>query len=266
MSTRTEAGDRAPRVFVAIGVLAALFLALPVIGLVLRAPWSGAAERLTRPGVGDAIRLSALCATASTAMSLALGVPLGWILAYARFPGRALLRAVVLVPLLLPPLVSGVGLLSILGRRGVAGRWLDDWFGVTLPFSTAGVIVAVAFVALPFVVITMESGFRSVDRRLGLAAATLGAGPASVARTVTLPLVAPSLAAGGALAWARSLGEFGATVTFAGNLPGRTQTLPLATFLALESDLDQAVLLSMLMLFPTLIVLALLRNRWRPLS
>lgn len=244
-------------------MLAALFLALPVVGLMVRAPWGDIADRLTRPGVGDAIRLSAVCATASTLVALALGVPLGWLLAYRRFPGQALLRAVVLVPLLLPPLVSGVGLLSMLGRRGLIGRYLESWFGITLPFSTAGVVVAVSFVALPFVVITMESGFRSVDRRLSSAAATLGASPGTVTRTITLPLVAPSLAAGAALAWARSLGEFGATVTFAGNLPGRTQTLPLATFLALETDLDQAVLLSMLMLVPTVIVLVLIRRRWR---
>jgi molybdate transport system permease protein len=251
---------------VTIGVLAAVFLALPVVGLVLRAPWSATFERLGRDGVTDALRVSALCATASTVVALVLGVPLAWLLAQDRMPGRSLVRAVVLVPLLLPPLVSGIGLLSVLGRRGFVGRQLDRWFGVTLPFTTAGVVVAVSFVALPFVVITMESGFRSLDRRLGGAAATLGAEPGAVVRTVTLPLVAPALAAGTALAWARSLGEFGATITFAGNLPGRTQTLPLATFLALETDLDQAVLLSMLLLIPTIIVLMLLRGRWQGLS
>jgi len=232
----------------------------------MRTPWSDLTSRLSRPGVGDAIRLSALCATASTVLALALGVPLGWLLANGRFPGKSLLRAIVLVPLLLPPLVSGIGMLSVLGGRGMDGRWLDRWFGITLPFSTAGVVIAVTFVALPFVVITMESGFRSIDRRLVSAAATLGAAPGPVTRTITLPLVAPALAASAALAWARALGEFGATVTFAGNLPGRTQTLPLATFLALETDLDQAMLLSMLMLVPTVLALALLRNRWRPTS
>lgn len=253
-----------PRGFGVAGVAAALFLALPVLGLVIRAPWSALASRLDRPGVNDAIAMSAWCATAASVAAMVLGVPLGWLLAHDRIPGRALLRAVVLVPLLLPPLVSGIGLLSVLGRRGMAGRWLDRWFGITLPFSTTGVIVAVTFVALPFVVITMESGFRSIDHRLIGAAATLGAGPGPATRTITLPLVAPSLAASAALAWARSLGEFGATVTFAGNLPGRTQTLPLATFLALETDLDQAILLSMLLLAPTVVVLMLLRNRWRP--
>ena len=264
MTSASNPRVRTPRGFGALGVTAALFLALPVIGLVIRAPWSAVGERLSRPGVGDALRLSALCATASTLAALALGIPLGWLLANDRLPGRSLLRAIVLVPLLLPPLVSGIGLLSVLGRRGMAGRWLDRWFGFTLPFSTTGVIVAVTFVAMPFVVITMESGFRSVDRRLLGAAATMGAGPGPATRTITLPLVAPSLAASAALAWARSLGEFGATVTFAGNLPDRTQTLPLATFLALETDLDQAILLSMLLLGPTVVVLALLRNRWRP--
>lgn len=264
MTSASNPRVRTPRGFGALGIAAALFLALPVLGLVIRAPWSAMGERLSRPGVGDALRLSALCATASTLAALALGIPLGWLLANDRLPGRSLLRAIVLVPLLLPPLVSGIGLLSVLGRRGMAGRWLDRWFGFTLPFSTTGVIVAVTFVAMPFVVITMESGFRSIDRRLLGAAATMGAGPGPATRTITLPLVAPSLAASAALAWARSLGEFGATVTFAGNLPGRTQTLPLATFLALETDLDQAILLSMLLLGPTVIVLALLRNRWRP--
>ena len=264
MRTASKPRVRTPRGFGVLGTIAALFLALPVVGLAIRAPWSAVADRLSRPGVSDALRLSALCATASTLVALVLGIPLGWLLANDRVPGRSLLRAVVLVPLLLPPLVSGIGLLSVLGRRGMAGRWLDRWFGFALPFSTTGVIVAVTFVALPFVVITMESGFRSIDRRLLSAAATLGAAPGPVTRTVTLPLVAPSLAASAALAWARSLGEFGATVTFAGNLPGRTQTLPLATFLALETDLDQAILLSMLMLGPTVVVLALLRNRWKP--
>ncbi len=264
MSSRSRPRARTPRGLGALGAIAALFLALPVVGLVIRAPWSAAAERFSRPGVSDALKLSAACATASTVAALVLGIPLGWLLANDRVPGRSLVRAVVLVPLLLPPLVSGIGLLSVLGRRGMAGKWLDRWFGVTLPFSTIGVVVAVTFVALPFVVITMESGFRSIDRRLLSAAATLGAAPGPVTRTVTLPLVAPSLAASAALAWARSLGEFGATVAFAGNLPGRTQTLPLATFLALETDLDQAILLSMLLLGPTVLVLALLRNRWKP--
>jgi molybdate transport system permease protein len=249
---------------VVVGGAAGVFLALPVVGLVLRAPWDSMLERLGRPGVGSALWLSIRCASLSTVLALAFGVPLAWMLANDRIPGRAVLRAIVLVPLLLPPLVSGVGLLSVFGRRGMIGQWLDRWFGFTLPFTTWAVVLAITFVAMPFVVVTMESAFRSVDRRLLGAATTLRATPVSVTRTVTLPLVAPSLAASAALAWARSLGEFGATVTFAGNLPGRTQTLPLATFLALETDLDQAIMLSMLLLGPTIVVLVLLRKRWNP--
>jgi molybdate transport system permease protein len=244
-----------------LGSLGAAFLILPILGLMLRAPWSDVVERLTRPGVGAALRLSLLCASAATALALLLGVPLAWLLARARIPGKPLIRAIVLVPLLLPPIVSGIGLLAALGRRGFLGRTLDQWFGIRLPFSTVGVIVAVSYVALPFVVVTMEGAFNTVDSRLEQAAATLGARPLVAARTITLPLVLPSLIAGAILAWARSMGEFGATVTFAGNLPGRTQTLPLATYLALETDLDQAVLLSLLLLLPSIAMLALVRGR-----
>jgi molybdate transport system permease protein len=158
--------------------------------------------------------------------------------------------------------VGGIGLLAALGRRGLVGQWLDAWFGIRLPFTTVGVVVAVSYVALPFVVVTAEGAFRSVNPRLEQVAATLGASPVVVARTVSLPLVLPSLTAGAVLAWARSMGEFGATVTFAGNLPGRTQTLPLATFLALETDLDQAILLGLLLLVPTVVMLAITRGRW----
>lgn len=244
-----------------LGSLGASFLILPILGLMLRAPWSDVVERLTRPGVGAALRLSLMCASASTALALLLGIPLAWLLARARMPAKPLIRAIVLVPLLLPPIVSGIGLLAALGRRGFLGRSLDQWFGIRLPFSTLGVIVAVSYVALPFVVVTMEGAFLTVDARLEQAAATLGASPLVAARTITLPLVLPSLVAGTILAWARSMGEFGATVTFAGNLPGRTQTLPLATFLALENDLDQAVLLSLLLLLPSVAMLALVRGR-----
>ena len=246
-----------------LGSLCAVFLALPIVGLLVRAPWSDLTERLTRPGVGEALWLSVLCATASTVLALLLGVPLAWLLARQNLPAKSAIRAIVLVPLLLPPIVGGIGLLAVLGRRGLVGQWLDAWFGIRLPFTTSGVIVAVSYVALPFVVVTTEGAFRTVDRRLELAAATLGATPVVVARTISLPMVLPSLTAGAVLAWARSMGEFGATVTFAGNLPGRTQTLPLATFLALETDLDQAVLLSLLLLAPTMAMLAVARGRWR---
>ncbi|HYN56050.1 MAG TPA: ABC transporter permease [Motilibacterales bacterium] len=249
-----------------LGSLGACFLVLPILGLLLRAPWSDVVERLNQPGVGAALRLSLLCSLASTVLALVLGIPLAWLLARASLPAKPLIRAIVLVPLLLPPIVSGIGLLAALGRRGFVGQVLDDLFGMRLPFSTLGVIVAVSYVALPFVVVTMEGAFLTVDARLEQAAATLGASPLAATRTITLPLVLPSLLAGTVLAWARSMGEFGATVTFAGNLPGRTQTLPLATFLALENDLDQAVLLSLLLLLPSIVMLALVRGRSRGLG
>ncbi len=195
-------------------------------------------------------------------MSLLVGVPLAWLLARSSFPGRRLLRAVITVPLVLPPVVGGVALLLAFGRRGVVGQYLDAWFGITLPFTTVGVVVAEAFVAMPFLVVTVEGALRSTDRRFEEAAATLGASRLVTFRRVTLPMIAPSLAAGGVLCWARALGEFGATITFAGNYPGTTQTMPLAVYLALETDPDAAIALSVVLLAVAVGVLLLLRERW----
>jgi len=191
-----------------------------------------------------------------------LGVPLAWVLARADFPGRRFIRALVTVPLVLPPVVGGVALLLVFGRRGLLGAWLDSTFGVSLPFTTAGVVVAEAFVAMPFLVISVEGALRGADARYEEAAATLGAGRWTAFRRVTLPLIAPGVAAGGVLCWARALGEFGATITFAGNFPGRTQTMPLAVYLALEQDLDAAIVLSLLLLVVSIGILAALRDRW----
>jgi molybdate transport system permease protein len=212
------------------------FLLLPLLALLLRTPWRSLPDQLTSAEVWQALRLSLVSATAATAVSLVLGVPLAWLLARVDFPGRGLLRALVTLPLVLPPVVGGVALLLALGRNGVAGRWLDDWFGVTLPFTTAGVVVAEAFVAMPFLVISVEGTLRAADPRYEEAATTLGASRFTAFRRVTLPLIAPGVAAGAVLAWARALGEFGATITFAGNFPGRTQTMPLAVYLALQND------------------------------
>ena len=209
-----------------------------------------------------ALRLSLECATAATAASLVLGVPLAWILARVRIPGMALLRALVTLPLVLPPVVGGVALLLALGRNGVLGRHLDAWFGLTLPFTTPGVIVAETFVAMPFLIVTVEGALRSADRGLEEAAATLRASRLTVFRRVTLPLIGPSLLAGSVLCWARALGEFGATITFAGNFPGTTQTMPLAVYNALQSDPDAAIALSLVLLVVAVIVLAALRDRW----
>ncbi len=238
------------------------FLVLPLAGLLIRAPWTTLPARLTEPGVLTALRLSLQTATAATLLCVVLGVPLAWLLARIDFPGRRLVRALVTVPLVLPPVVGGVALLLVLGRRGIIGSWLDSAFGITLPFTTAGVVVAEAFVAMPFLVIAVEGALRGADTRYEEAAATLGAGRWTTFRRVTLPLVAPGIAAGAVLCWARALGEFGATITFAGNFPGRTQTMPLAVYLALETDLQSAMVLSLILLTVSVAILASLRDRW----
>jgi molybdate transport system permease protein len=210
----------------------------------------------------EALRLSLVCASLATVLCVLLGVPLAWVLARAQFPGRSVVRAFVTVPLVLPPVVGGVALLLVLGRRGLIGQWLDAWFGVSLPFTTPGVVVAEAFVAMPFLVISVEGALRGTDRRFDEAAATLGASRWTTFRRVTLPLVAPGVAAGAVLCWARALGEFGATITFAGNFPGQTRTMPLAVYLALETDPQAAIVLSLVLLAVSVIVLASLRDRW----
>jgi molybdate transport system permease protein len=243
-------------------VLGLAFLILPLAGLLIRAPWSTLPERLTEPGILAALRLSLLTASLATVVCLILGVPLAWVLARAEFPGRRLVRALVTVPLVLPPVVGGVALLLVFGRRGLVGEWLDQTFGVSLPFTTAGVVVAEAFVAMPFLVIAVEGALRGADARYEEAAATLGATRWTAFRRVTLPLIAPGVAAGAVLCWARALGEFGATITFAGNFPGRTQTMPLAVYLALEQDVDAAIVLSLVLLAVSVGILAALRDKW----
>jgi molybdate transport system permease protein len=260
----TTARARTPILFVVPAALAVGFLAIPLLGLVEQTPWRHLAAALTAAPVLVALRLSLVCSLGALAISVLLGVPLAFLLARVDFPGRNLVRALTTLPMVLPPVVGGVALLLAFGRRGLAGMWLDRAFGVTLPFTTAGAILAEAFVAMPFLVITTEAGLRAMDRRFEEAAATLGAGRWTTIRRVTLPLIAPSLGAGAALCWARALGEFGATITFAGNLPGSTQTMPLAVYLALENDLPAAIALSLVLLAVSLAVLILLRDRWFP--
>jgi len=243
-------------------LLAALFLLVPLAGLLVRAPWLGLPRLLADSQVLDALRLSLLCATAATALSLVFGVPLAWVLARSQVRGISVLRALVTLPLVLPPVVGGVALLLAFGRQGLLGRLLDEWTGITLPFTTAGVVIAETFVAMPFLIITVEGAFRAADRGFEEAAATLGASRLTVFRTVTIPLIGPSLLAGAVLCWARALGEFGATITFAGNFPGRTQTMPLAVYVALEGDPEAAVALSLVLLVVSVAVLAGLRDRW----
>ncbi|MEU7861069.1 ABC transporter permease [Nonomuraea sp. NPDC049141] len=253
---------RLPWVLVVPAVLGLAFLVLPLAGLLVRAPWPTLLERLAEPQVLQALRLSLVTATIATVVCLLLGVPLAWLLARVSFPGRRLVRALVTVPLVLPPVVGGVALLLVLGRRGLIGQWLEATFGITLPFTTAGVVVAEAFVAMPFLVISVEGALRAADQRFEEAAATLGASRWIVFRRVTLPLIAPGVVAGAVLCWARALGEFGATITFAGNFPGTTQTMPLAVYLALETEPEAAIVLSLVLLAVSVIILSSLRDRW----
>jgi molybdate transport system permease protein len=251
-----------PLVLVLPALVGLAFLVLPMAGLVVRAPWPTLFDQLSSPEVGQALRLSLLCATLATVICLVLGVPLAWMLARTEIPGRRVARALVTVPLVLPPVVGGVALLLVFGRRGVLGQYLDSWFGFSLPFTTAGVVVAEAFVAMPFLIIAVEGALRGADPRFEEAAATLGASRWTAFRRVTLPTVAPGIAAGAVLCWARALGEFGATITFAGNYPGTTQTMPLAVYLALERDPDGATVLSLVLLVVSVIVLVSLRDKW----
>ena len=259
MTTRTAATPVPVALLAGVGVA---FLAIPLVGLLITTPWARLPELLASPVAYEALRLSLITSVSATALAVLVGVPLAWVLARARVPGRTFIRALVTLPLVLPPVVGGVALLLAFGRRGLIGQYLYDWFGVQLPFSTAAVILAEAFVAMPFLVITVEGALRSADPRFEEAAATLGARRWTVLRRVTLPLIGPALLAGTILAWARALGEFGATITFAGNLPGVTQTLPLAVYSALDTDRDAAIALSLVLLVASLAVLLLLRDRY----
>ncbi|TDD47542.1 molybdate ABC transporter permease subunit [Nonomuraea terrae] len=258
---RVVAG-RLPWVLVVPALLGLAFLVLPLAGLLIRAPWPTLLQRLSEPQILEALRLSVVTATIATAVCLLLGVPLAWLLARVDLPGKRVVRALVTVPLVLPPVVGGVALLLVLGRRGLVGQWLESAFGVTLPFTTAGVVIAEAFVAMPFLVISVEGALRAADQRYEEAAATLGASRWTVFRRVTLPLVAPGIVAGAVLCWARALGEFGATITFAGNFPGTTRTMPLAVYLALETEPEAAIVLSLVLLAVSVVILASLRDRW----
>jgi molybdate transport system permease protein len=253
---------RAPWFLVVPGALALAFLVIPLVALLTQAPWGSFGQIVSTPEARDALRLSLVTSLAATAVAAVLGIPLAWLLAREALPGTGLLRALVIVPLLLPPVVSGVALLAALGRRGMVGQFLYSSFGIQFPFTTAGVVLAETFVAMPFLVITLEGGFRSLHRRYEDAAATLGASPWTTFRRVTMPLVAPSAVAGLVLCWARALGEFGATITFAGNFPGVTQTMPLAVYTALETDRSVAIALSIVLLAVSVTVLVALRGRY----
>ena len=253
---------RPPVVALVLAGSAAAFFVLPLAGLVWRAPWSRAVEYLGDDDVLEALWLSVVCSVWATALSVVFGVPLAWTLARVRFPGRDALRALCTLSMVLPPVVGGVALFAALGRRGLVGQWLDEWFGVRLPFTTAGAVVAQTFVAMPFLVVTVEAALRQTDTRIEDASRTLGASSWYTFRRVTLPAIRPALVAGAVLAWARALGEFGATLTFAGSFPGTTRTMPLAVYLTLESEPEKALVMALLMVALSFAVLVGLRGRW----
>jgi molybdate transport system permease protein len=254
--------ERLPLLALVLAIVAIGLFALPFLGLLWRAPWGDIWSILTSESARTALRLSLWCSLWATLAAVVFGVPLAWLLARIAFPGRGLVRALCTLSMVLPPVVAGVALFYALGRRGLVGQYLDQWFGITLPFSTAGVVVAQAFVAMPFLVITVEAAFRQMDTRYEDAARTLGASRWYVFRRVTLPAIRPGLVAGAVLAWARALGEFGATITFAGNFPGRTQTMPLAIYITNEVSPDEAIVLSLVLIAVSFGVLVALRDRY----
>ncbi len=252
---------RAPALLLLPSLLGLSFLVLPVVGLLERTPWREFTADLSAGDSWTALRLSLECATAATGVSLLFGVPLAWLLARTELPGRGLARALVMVPLVLPPVVGGMALLLMFGRNGVLGIYLDRWFGLTLPFTTPGVVMAETFVAMPFLVVSVETALRALEPDIEEAAATSGADTWQTFRYITLPNLLPAIGAGAVLSWARALGEFGATITFAGDFPGTTQTMPLAVYLAFQEDPQSAMVLSVVLLAVSVTILAALRDR-----
>jgi molybdate transport system permease protein len=253
---------RPPLVLVLPAALAAVLLVVPLVTLVADTPWADLPDQLADPRVRDALWLTTATSLATVVACLALGTPLAWLLARVDFRGRALLRAVLAVPLVLPPVVAGVALVTALGRNGLIGSVLRDATGLTIPYTTGAVVIAHTFVSMPFYVLALEGALRASGEKYDVVAATLGADRWTTFRRVTLPLAVPGLLAGSVLAWARSLGEFGATITFAGNYPGTTQTMPTLIYSALQSDPEVARTLSMILLVLSIAILAALRNRW----
>ncbi|TMD17488.1 MAG: molybdate ABC transporter permease subunit [Chloroflexi bacterium] len=253
---------RIPGPLVALAAAGLLLFVLPLAGLIVRAPWNQVWPALTAPETATALGLSVFCSLTATAVALALGIPLALLLSRTSGTIRGILRALTTLPMVLPPVVGGVALLLAFGRRGLIGAPLYAAFGLQIPFTTTAAVIAETFVAMPFLVIAVEGGLRGLDHRYEEAARALGAGSWKVFLRVTLPLLRPAVFSGAVLCWARALGEFGATITFAGNLPGRTQTVPLAVYVALETRPEGAIVLSLILLGVSLAILIGLRDRW----
>jgi molybdate transport system permease protein len=253
---------RPPLVLVLPAALAVFVLVVPLVAMVAETDWATLPSELASEPLRDALWLSIVTSTAAMVVCLVLGLPVAWILARVTFRGRGVLRALVTVPLVLPPVVAGIALRNAFGRTGVLGEPLLEWTGFAFPFTTWGVVLAHVFVSLPFVVIAIEGALRSADPVYDAAAATLGATRWTAFRRVTVPLAMPGILAGMVLGWSRSLGEFGATITFNGNYPGTTQTMPTLIYVTRQSDQDAAQALSLVMLVMSIAVLLLLRDRW----
>lgn len=265
-SQRSVNPGRFPRLLYVPAVVGILLIVLPVCALFLRASWSEIPTAISSPEALDALWLSLRTGVAATAVCIALGVPLAVVL--ARRTGRVtdILRAVVTLPLVMPPMVGGIALLYLLGRRGLMGQWLFDVAGIQIPFTTAAVVIAQVFVAMPFLVISVEGALRTADSRYDDVAATLGAGRWIVFGRVTVPLIMPGLLNGVVLCFARALGEFGATALFAGNSAGTTRTMPLAIYTAFNGagvSQDSAIALSLLLVVVAVVILVLSRS-WIP--
>jgi molybdate transport system permease protein len=264
---RRKAGLGTPAVIVPPALIGVAFLLLPTIALLVRTPWGDLGRIYRHQQVWAAVRISVESSLEATAASLVLGVPLAWMLARLRVPGMGLARAIVTIPLVLPPVIGGVALFSALGRNGLLGKPIDGLLGHPLPFTYPAIVVAQTFVAMPFLVVTVEGAFRTADRGVEEAAATLGASRGRIFSRVTLPLILPSIVAGSVLCWARALGEFGATLLFGGNTPGRTQTLPTAVLTVFNDNPADAPALSLPLMMIALVVLGVMRDKWiRPVA
>ncbi|QIV88750.1 ABC transporter permease [Glutamicibacter mishrai] len=262
----SDTGLRVPAFTLAPAVLGVALLILPLLALLGRASWSTLLADATSEQALSALWLSVRTGVAATALCVVLGVPLALVIARSGPKAAQLLRALIAVPLVLPPMVGGVALLFLFGRTSPIGQLIDALWGITLPFSTAAVVIAQSFVALPFLVLSVEGSLRAAGTGYEQAAATLGAGRWMVLTRITLPLAAPGLVAGVILCFARAIGEFGATALFAGNAPGVTQTMPLAIYTAFNgagTGRDTAVALSLLLLATAVLVLLCVRA-WRP--
>ncbi|MET4048352.1 molybdenum ABC transporter permease subunit [Rhodococcus sp. 1163] len=249
-----------PRWIFVPAALGALFVVTPLLAILLKIDWPNFISLVSSESSRTALLLSLRTAATSTAVCIVIGIPMALVLARSKFPGQSILRALVLLPLVLPPVVGGIALLYTFGRLGLLGEQLEAW-GIGIAFSTTAVVLAQTFVSLPFLVVSLEGALRSTGRGYETVAATLGARPTTVLRRVTLPLVLPGLVSGAVLAFARALGEFGATLTFAGSLEGVTRTLPLEIYLQRETDPDAAVALSLLLIVVAAVIVVAARGR-----